>query len=888
MAIDRNKVAQQAERLVAQGKVGEAIAQYEILVKDNPRDMNTINKIGDLYSRLGKKREAILQFIKIGEFYAKDGFFLKAIAIYKKIGKLDPSHLDAYQRLADLYAQQGLVLEARSQYLMVAEQYLKAADVGKAISAYKALVHLDPDNLKHRGHLADLLAKSGQGSEAAEEYTRLGAELERKGHEKEARSMYQKGASIQPGSPAVVARLATAQVASGDIEGGIKIVKDALKKPGSHKDLLAILGDFHLKAGQLKEAESAYRRAIEESPERADLNLRLARALIDKGDGAGAYDALAPHLSALGKEAQVNEAVALLERIPKIDAGHVESYMRLSELYAVHKKESDFTRCAHAVLDLCIGQGEYAAGKRYAAALLKLRPSHEPLREKLRMIQSKEKAPSEAPASSASKAAPITVPKVPRTEQGSDAGSLEVQPLAPAGSLSTPSADLSASIDLPAALNLEPEDEDFITEHMTEADVFVKYGLSDRAIEQLVSVVERFPAYVAALEKLKEIYLEEGNREAARQQMAMVVKAHLAAGDNAQAEAMLTELRRFDPHSRESIELMTAMFPGSAASSSPVMAQAVMGPDVEMEDDPVLLDDGSIDGEEAVVVEEETDERAPTREELKEVDVYLGRGSREEAVSVLRRLALECGSHPEIVSRMKAAMALQAGPSRELVVQPPGAAPEEVEESVEESDLRPNATLQTADEGSEASSAATDSLTDLSDLASEIDAALMGDTGRDEALLAGVEATPEGHSLEEIVQAFKKGIEQQVGAEDFDTHYNLGIAYKEMGLMDEAIGEFQFAAKDARLLVDCCSMLGICFREKGMSTLAVKWYRRGLDASASRDEETMLGLRYDLAELLAEMGEQRQAMDLFTEVFGINSKYRDVAARIKELERQRP
>jgi tetratricopeptide (TPR) repeat protein len=177
-------------------------------------------------------------------------------------------------------------------------------------------------------------------------------------------------------------------------------------------------------------------------------------------------------------------------------------------------------------------------------------------------------------------------------------------------------------------------------------------------------------------------------------------------------------------------------------------------------------------------------------------------------------------------------------------------------------------------------------LSDLSDLASEIDAALSGAGEADQSLLQGVEATPEGHSLEEIVQAFRKGIEQQIDSDDFDTHYNLGIAYKEMGLMDEAIGEFQFAAKDARRMVDCCSMLGICFREKGMSALAVKWYRKGLEAGASNDEETMLGMRYDLAELLVEMGEHRQAMDLFTEVFGINSKYRDVASRMKDLERQ--
>ena len=75
-----------------------------------------------------------------------------------------------------------------------------------------------------------------------------------------------------------------------------------------------------------------------------------------------------------------------------------------------------------------------------------------------------------------------------------------------------------------------------------------------------------------------------------------------------------------------------------------------------------------------------------------------------------------------------------------------------------------------------------------------------------------------------------------------------------MGLMDEAIGEFQFAAKDQRLLVDCASMLGICFREKGMGSLAVKWYRRGLEAAATRESIARMVGRW-LARLLVRVGQ---------------------------------
>jgi hypothetical protein len=93
------------------------------------------------------------------------------------------------------------------------------------------------------------------------------------------------------------------------------------------------------------------------------------------------------------------------------------------------------------------------------------------------------------------------------------------------------------------------------------------------------------------------------------------------------------------------------------------------------------------------------------------------------------------------------------------------------------------------------------------------------------------------------------------------------------------------------MLVSCCSMLGMCFREKGMQSIAVKWYRKGLDAVASDggtdgQEEQLNGLRYDLAEVLQQMGEVQQARDLLTEVYGVNSRYRDVAERMKALEDQ--
>ncbi len=143
---------------------------------------------------------------------------------------------------------------------------------------------------------------------------------------------------------------------------------------------------------------------------------------------------------------------------------------------------------------------------------------------------------------------------------------------------------------------------------------------------------------------------------------------------------------------------------------------------------------------------------------------------------------------------------------------------------------------------------------------------------------------PEGEvSLEEIFREFKKGVEQQLSAEDYETHFNLGIAYKEMGLIDEAIGEFQLASKDPARTVECCSMLGLCFLEKGMPQLAVQWYRKGLEASDIGEQETV-GLLYDLGNVYQNTGDLELAYRTFLEVYGLNTNYRDIVHRVKDLE----
>ena len=90
MSIDREKTLRNAERLLRQGRLDGAIAEYVRLIEDSPADWNTMNTLGDLYARAGRIEQAVVQYTKVAEHFSREGFFPKAVALYKKILKINP------------------------------------------------------------------------------------------------------------------------------------------------------------------------------------------------------------------------------------------------------------------------------------------------------------------------------------------------------------------------------------------------------------------------------------------------------------------------------------------------------------------------------------------------------------------------------------------------------------------------------------------------------------------------------------------------------------------------------------------------------------------------------------------------------------------------------
>ena len=147
--------------------------------------------------------------------------------------------------------------------------------------------------------------------------------------------------------------------------------------------------------------------------------------------------------------------------------------------------------------------------------------------------------------------------------------------------------------------------------------------------------------------------------------------------------------------------------------------------------------------------------------------------------------------------------------------------------------------------------------------------------------------------LAAIFDEFREAVEdggEEESSNDFDTHYQMGLAYREMGLLDQAVEEFQAAAGQSApgdgtpRFLQCCNMLGHCFMEKGMPRPAALWFKRGLEAPGHTEDEYQ-AMRYDLGTAYEQMGDNGRAIEVLSEVYAIDVSYRGVAERLRELQR---
>lgn len=665
MTADRQKLVRDAERLVARGKLNAAIEAYLAVLESDPDDTTTLNRVGDLYARLQRLGEAIELFKRAAEHFSDEGFIVKSIAIYRKILRLDPLQLEASESLADLQARQGLVQDARQQYLSVAEGYQRRDDTASVTAVHRKLVDLEPDDPAHRLHLAGLLKEQGQLLDAQAQYGAI-AEL---------------------------------LLAHDRVADALTVCREAFDLDHDNPRFVTdVVGELR-KGGHEGEAEEFLEFVGERSPQALKIATELLEPQIEEVVAEAEDDeSILDLLAAEPEQVEVEGADSTDEEAYVLELDDVETEPEIPELELVDEEEEE--------IDLEIDLEDF-----------------EP--EPVAVVES----------------------------EPAEAGEPEPAEIV---------ADVAA-------------DAEGFKELLIEAEVLARYGLEDKATEKYEEVISLVPEHLDSHLRLIDLYLQQEQVE--RVAELAQIAARLAPAQNRQADWEELEKRLTEAEFEVSEGLVTA-------PELPMPPQA----------DVLAFEPAQVEGGDDLSWLDEV----PTS----------------------------------------------------------GGAASDTDDSVFESEA------------------------EFFDLATELERELDEEVGPpDEDLVTA----PEEQSLEEIVEGFKKGMAETLSPEDFDTHYNLGIAYREMGLIDEAVSEFQLAARDPRYLVDCCSLLASCFIEKGFPELAIKWYNKGLSSPIITQDET-LGLVYELGDLYLSIGKAEEARLRFVEIYGVNSDYRDVGSKLAQLD----
>ncbi|MBV8052145.1 MAG: tetratricopeptide repeat protein, partial [Acidobacteriaceae bacterium] len=249
---NKQKVLSAAEKFVQQGKLPNAIAEYEKILKNDPKDLTVMNTIGDLYARVGNNDKAVECFKSVGDAYASQGFTVKAIAMYKKLGKLKSS-LESVLRLAELYTQQGLFNDARAQYLQVAEEFLREGQLEQAVRIFQKTLEMDPENVAMRTRLAEVYVRLNKKTEAWQIFSAAAETLRAKGQLEAAEEILQRMLKLDPGSSYALLMRGRTAFDSGDMAGAISHLEKVADLDSS-PDGLRTLMQAYLQSGRVADA----------------------------------------------------------------------------------------------------------------------------------------------------------------------------------------------------------------------------------------------------------------------------------------------------------------------------------------------------------------------------------------------------------------------------------------------------------------------------------------------------------------------------------------------------------------------------------------------------------------------------------------------------------
>ncbi len=917
---DKTKLLEQAQKALAKGKTDAAIRAFQELVELDPRAIQYRLRFAELLAKAGKMKEAIDNFEKVAAVYTRDDQVVKAIAVYKTVVRLDPERLEPYEKLAELYRSQGLEGEASSQLQQVYEGYQRQKNEEGQVRVLRRMVEVDPENLGIQVRLGETLARLGRKQEAGEAFAKAATTLSRRGFHDRASTLFQKIIALNPKNLTVRKELCSHHLEAGEFQLARKEVeailemepddprmvlllgrilfrlgeeKQAMRAVGRSLDIFTANGELekvlreflfvaqsHLRQGDLPEAGAFYseiRRvapqelgalkgmvavadARRDRPAQVALLLELGKALVERGDRKGASDAFhkvleyeplnqeAHQLIAGGGEPGPSAGPGFGEGEDRGRFAPGEGFIPIEEMEGevpggeaipspeepVEIVEEEAEPAPGTVAEETIeGMGDFESLLPQAGG-----PEEEPVLE-LDLLEVGGGEPGEP-----GEPGEIVVSEEEVSEVSE--GMLEIAPEEGLIVASEPPPSTTVTSKAP------------VGEQLVEAELYARYGLADKALEILRGLRSRDPGNLQVLEAFFGILCDTRSPEAGAIASELVSRLR-SAGEGGRAAEAVRRLGEAVPGAPELAALTVAPVPARPAPPLPPPApQAAPVPPAA----PPVEIPGPARGDRFA-------------EDLEEAEFYLSQGLEEEALRIYQNILTRSPGHPVATAQL-AAMGQEAPPAP--VAPPPPPAPEPAFAPL------PRVPAAVTPEGPHhlrskliVEDEAPESL-DFLDLASELRQEMAEELEAEEKKPVPKEEGPV--TFEEVFAEFKKGIAETLGDQEYETHYNLGIAYKDMGLFEDAIREFQTASRDPKLFSDSLGLMSICFLEKGDSPSALQSIATAL---VSAPPEQVPGLYYQQGKIQEAVEDYAGALASYNEVEGLDPTLEGLAESIRRV-----
>lgn len=522
MAFNKEKVMDGARKFVEKGQLDKAIKEYLRVVREDPQDVRVWLKIGDLYARKGQKQEATETYLKVARFYQDQGFFTKAVAVYKQILKLDARLVEVHLKLAELYRQLGLMSDAMQHFEQVAAHFHREGKTKEALATVRQLVDLDPQNVATRIKLAELYSKEGMNEDAIAEFTAVCEQLRRQGRQDDFIKVAERLLWHRPDLRELNRELAGLYLRKNDPRRALQKLQICFKADPRDVETLALLAQAFQALDQkgktvsvLKElarvlddgkqrgkAEDVYRKILQFAPGDPDAVAYLG--------GAAAAVATPPPAAPVPEPARVASPAQPIARVKLNFTG---------EMPALRPPGDPRMTGAMPLIDEAQLSNDFEL------------PDDEP-----------------APAYSTDEVDDGDLVE----EVEDDDGGL--------GRAGARAADFAADFDLGdrgarASSAAGEEHADEIAKILTETDVYVKYGLHQKAVDHLRKVFALDPENTEARERLKDVLLAQGREREAIVELLRLAEIS-AVYDAERAEVYLREVLSLDGGNRSALELV--------------------------------------------------------------------------------------------------------------------------------------------------------------------------------------------------------------------------------------------------------------------------------------------------------------------------------------------